>query len=278
MGYEIAEQLDWKLPDVIIYPTGGGTGMVGMWKAFDEMEEMGLIGPKRPRMVTVQAPAARRLCAPSSKGVEFAELWEGARRWPMGCVCRWPWATSWCCAPSARVAARRWPCPTRRCSSYARVMGSKTGIFPAPEGAACLAAQTHLLAQGWIGPDESVVLFNTGSGLKYAHLWAMREELRRCQMNRSIVSPSAADHTGHQHFTGRGDHRVAGADWRRQSGSAPRPGGWWRRSGRSHVATPAAQRAPGAAAGRGAGRQPLSPHRRRRRSSHGAGRHRCALF
>ena len=79
MGYEIAEQLGWTLPDVIIYPTGGGTGLVGMWKAFDEMEQMGLIGPQRPRMVSVQSTGCAPIVRALQQGVEFAELWQGAK-------------------------------------------------------------------------------------------------------------------------------------------------------------------------------------------------------
>ena len=79
MGYEVAEQMGWELPDVIIYPTGGGTGMVGMWKAFDEMEQMGLIGSKRPRMVTVQAEHCAPIVRAFNEGTEHAALWEGAR-------------------------------------------------------------------------------------------------------------------------------------------------------------------------------------------------------
>ncbi len=172
MGYELAEQMEWTLPDVIIYPTGGGTGMVGMWKAFAEMETMGLIGSQRPRMVTVQSDG----CAPMVRAFvqedEFAEPWQGAKTVADGL--RVPAAVG----DFLILAALRQSNGTAIAVSdaemlhYAQTMGKHTGIFPAPEGAACLAAQVHLLEQGWIKPDEKVVLFNTGSGLKYAHLWA----------------------------------------------------------------------------------------------------------
>ena len=172
MGYEIAEQMGWTLPDVIIYPTGGGTGLVGMWKAFDEMEQMGLIGPQRPRMVSVQSTGCAPIVRAFEQRTEFAELWQGAKTVADGLrvpVAIGDFLILRAIRASGGVAVA---VPDEEMLSYARVMGSKTGIFPAPEGAACLAAQVHLLEQGWIGPDEKVVLFNTGSGLKYAHLWA----------------------------------------------------------------------------------------------------------
>ena len=172
MGYELAEQLGWELPDVIIYPTGGGTGMVGMWKAFAEMEQMGLIGSKRPRMVTVQSTGCAPIVRAFEQGVEHAELWQGAKTVADGL--RVPIAIGDFLILRAirESGGTAIAVPDEEMLHYARVMGSKTGVFPAPEGAATLAAQIHLLAQGWIKPNEQVVLFNTGSGLKYAHLWA----------------------------------------------------------------------------------------------------------
>ena len=172
MGYQVAEQFDWDLPDVIIYPTGGGTGLVGMWKAFDEMEQMGLIGSKRPRMVSVQSTGCAPMVRAFEQGDEFAELWQGAKTVADGL--RVPVAVGDFLilralrdSDGTAVAV-----PDEEMLRYAKVMGKHTGVFPAPEGAACLAAQIHLVDQGWIKSDERVVLFNTGSGLKYAHLWA----------------------------------------------------------------------------------------------------------
>jgi threonine synthase len=172
MGYELAEQMDWELPDVIIYPTGGGTGMVGMWKAFDEMEKMGLIGAKRPRMVTVQSDGCAPIVRAYRQGVEHAELWQGARTVADGL--RVPIAIGDFLILRAirQSGGTALTVTDGEMLRSARVMGSQSGVFPAPEGAATLAAQMHLLAQDWIKPDERVVLFNTGSGLKYAHLWA----------------------------------------------------------------------------------------------------------
>ncbi|MEZ4719488.1 MAG: threonine synthase, partial [Caldilineaceae bacterium] len=158
MGYEVAEQFDWDLPDVIIYPTGGGTGLVGMWKAFDEMEQMGLIGSKRPRMVSVQSTGCAPMVRAFEQGDEFAELWQGAKTVADGL--RVPVAVGdflilRALRDSGGTAVA---VPDEEMLRYAKVMGKHTGVFPAPEGAACLAAQIHLIDQGWIKPDERVVL------------------------------------------------------------------------------------------------------------------------
>lgn len=171
MGYELAEQLGWRLPDVIIYPTGGGTGLVGMWKAFDEMEAIGLIGAQRPRMVSVQSSGCAPIVRAWQSNADHAELWQGAKTVADGL--RVPAAIG----DALILRALRDSGGTALAVDddvmlgAARRMGSLTGIFPAPEGAACLAAQRQLIANGWIKPDETVVLFNTGTGLKYAHLW-----------------------------------------------------------------------------------------------------------
>ncbi len=172
MGYELAEQLSWSLPDVIIYPTGGGTGLVGMWKAFDEMEQLGWIGPKRPRMVTVQSDGCAPMVRAFQEGKEFAE----------------PWASAATLADGLRVPAAVGDFLILRAlresngtalavsdgemMADAALMGRTQGMFTCPEGAAPLSAFRHLRAQGWIDDHETVVLFNTGSGLKYTHLWA----------------------------------------------------------------------------------------------------------
>ncbi len=172
MGYELAEQLGWKLPDVVVYPTGGGTGLVGMWKAFAELEEMGFIGADRPRMVSVQTQGCAPIVRAFQEGARFATEWEGAATIADGLrvpkavgdflildAIRESEGTALAVADEALVDA-------------ARVMARHSGVFPAPEAAACLAAQQELLQQGWIGKNESVVLFVTGTGLKYTHLYA----------------------------------------------------------------------------------------------------------
>ncbi len=170
MGYELAEQFGWTLPDVIIYPTGGGTGLIGMWKAFDEMEQMGLIGPKRPRMVSVQSEGCAPIVRAFEHGWDQAPPWEHAETVAAGI--RVPAAIGDFLilhvlrkSKGAAIAV-----PDEAILEAITQMGSMTGIFPAPEGAATLAALIQLIQDGWIQEHEHVVLFNTGSGLKYTHL------------------------------------------------------------------------------------------------------------
>ena len=168
MGYELAEQLDWRLPDVIVYPTGGGTGLIGMWKAFDELAALGWVDPRRrPRMVSVQATG----CAPivtafhagaqvGSEVTDAATIAAGLRvpraigDFIMLDVLRRSGGTAIAVSDEAMLAA-------------VRELDRLEGIFPAPEGAACVPAVRELVAAGAIQPDEQVVVFNTGSGLKY---------------------------------------------------------------------------------------------------------------
>ena len=167
LGYELAEQLDWRLPDVILYPTGGGTGLIGMWKAFDEMEKMGWIGPERPRMYSVQASG----CAPIVRAFEDGAT--NAAEFPNAHTCasglRVPKAIGDFLmlkilreSQGGAVAV-----DDEAMIRTTREVGAKEGIFVAPEGAACFAALQLLGAEGKIEPQEQVVIFNTGSGIKY---------------------------------------------------------------------------------------------------------------
>ena len=167
MGYELAEQFDWKLPDVIFYPTGGGTGLVGMWKAFDEMERMGWIGSERPRFVSVQAEGCAPIVRAFDQGAESAEMWDNAHTVASGL--RVPGAVG----DFLMLRALR---ETGGCAiavsdaeliREAHRIARMTGIFPAPEGGATLAALLKLRDRGWVSRRERVVLFNTGSGYKY---------------------------------------------------------------------------------------------------------------
>jgi threonine synthase len=171
MGYEIAEQMDWTLPDVIIYPTGGGTGLIGMWKAFDEMERLGWIGSERPRMVTVQADGCAPMVRAFEQGQEFAEPWQGAKTIADGL--RVPAAVGdFLILRALRESKGTAVAVTdQEMLDAANLIGRTQGMFVCPEGAAPLAAFLHLRRQGWIGDDETVVLLNTGSGLKYTRLW-----------------------------------------------------------------------------------------------------------
>jgi threonine synthase len=175
MGYELAEQFGWKLPDVIVYPTGGGTGLVGMWKAFEEMEALGWIGSERPRMVTVQATGCAPIVRAWEEGTVYAEPWQGAHTYASGL--RVPRAVGdFLILDAVRASGGAGVAVTdEEMREWTPIMGGLTGIFAAPEGAATAAAVAHLRADGTLRGDESVVLFNTGSGLKYVEL----EEARR---------------------------------------------------------------------------------------------------
>jgi threonine synthase len=167
MGYEIAEQLNWKLPDVIIYPTGGGTGLIGMWKAFQEMEELGWIGSKRPRMVSVQASG----CAPIVKafvdGKETAEAWLQAKTVASGL--RVPQAVGDFLMLRALRESNGTALSVSDDAMLAEItrVGRAEGIFFCPEAAACVAALRRLIQQAWVRPSDEVLIFNTASGLKY---------------------------------------------------------------------------------------------------------------
>jgi threonine synthase len=167
LGYEIAEQLGWKLPDVIIYPTGGGTGLIGMWKAFSEMTEMGWIGTDRPRMVAVQAAGCQPIVSAFMTNHRFAEEHRNATTKAAGL--RVPKAIADFLILDAIRASRGTALAVsdEEMLEAAREIGHSEGIFVAPEGGACYAALKQLRANGQIQPEESVVLFNTGSGLKY---------------------------------------------------------------------------------------------------------------
>jgi threonine synthase len=171
MGYELAEQMDWTLPDVVIYPTGGGTGLVGMWKAFDEMERLGWIGPKRPRMVTVQSDGCAPMVRAFHEGQEFAKPWENARTVADGV--RVPAAVGDFLILRALRESKGTAVAVsdEELMEGANAISRAEGIFACPEGGATLAAFRVLREQGWIADGESVVLFNTGTGLKYFHLW-----------------------------------------------------------------------------------------------------------
>jgi threonine synthase len=167
MGYEIAEQLNWRLPDVIIYPTGGGTGLIGMWKAFGEMEEMGWIGKKRPRMASVQASGCAPIVRAFAEGKDTAEPWQNARTIASGL--RVPQAVAdflilRVIRDSGGIALS---VSDDDMLAEIRHVGKLEGIFFCPEGAAGLAALRRLVDTGWIKPADEVLVFNTASGLKY---------------------------------------------------------------------------------------------------------------
>lgn len=172
MGYELAEQLDWTLPDVILYPTGGGTGLIGMWKAFDEMEQMGWIDGRRPRMVSVQSIGCAPIVRAFHEGERFADEFPNAATVASGL--RVPKAIGDFLILDALRASHGTAVAVSDEELVHAVgeIGSATGIFAAPEGAACLPALRNLIEQGLVSEGERVVIFNTGSGIKYLEAFA----------------------------------------------------------------------------------------------------------
>jgi len=167
LGYELAEQLGWRLPDVILYPTGGGTGLIGMWKAFDEMQELGWIGSARPRMFSVQATGCQPIVRAFTQGETSAAEHLGAHTRASGL--RVPKAIGDFLMLDAlrRSGGGAVAVSDEDMITATREVGAAEGVFPAPEGAACLAALKALLAAGRVQRDETIVLFNTSTGLKY---------------------------------------------------------------------------------------------------------------
>ncbi|MGI8812054.1 MAG: threonine synthase [Pyrinomonadaceae bacterium] len=171
MGYELAEQSDWTLPDVILYPTGGGTGLIGMWKAFDEVEQMGWIGPKRPRMISVQSETCAPIVRAFEKGERFADEFENAASVAAGL--RVPKAIGDFLILDAIRGSKGTAIAVTDAELVKAVaeIGAATGIFAAPEGAACLPALRKLIDQHQVKEGETVVIFNTGSGIKYLEVF-----------------------------------------------------------------------------------------------------------
>jgi threonine synthase len=171
MGYELWEQFDGRLPDVILYPTGGGVGLIGMCKGFDEMQEMGWIGPERPRMVAVQAEG----CAPIAKAWkedrEVAEFFPSAATLASGLRVPGPLGDVLILRMLRQTRGTALTVTDDEMLAAGKELASLEGIFAAPEGAATVIAARKLAASGWIKPEETVVLFNTGTGYKYSETW-----------------------------------------------------------------------------------------------------------
>jgi threonine synthase len=189
LGYEIAEQLAWTLPDAIVYPTGGGTGLIGMWKAFDELQQLGWIGEKRPRMISVQAAGCAPIVRAFQKGDRFAEEFENAATLAAGL--RVPKAIGdFLILDAIRESGGTAVAVTdEELIAGAKELARSEGIFASPEGGACVPAVRQLLARGELKPDEKVVLFNTGSGIKYLELFETRSTSRKTP-RKSALGPA----------------------------------------------------------------------------------------
>ncbi|MGD0963560.1 MAG: threonine synthase [Candidatus Acidiferrales bacterium] len=180
MGYELVEQLGWEYPDAVFYPTGGGVGLIGMWKAFGELEELGWVRPgKRPRMVAVQSSGCAPVARAFEEGATSSQMWENAATFAAGLRVPKPYGDSIMLdilRDSGGVAVAL---PDAEILTSLKDWARNEGIFLSPEGAAVTAAYDHLLATGFLKREDRVVLFNTGSGLKYTDVIAEAMHLQR---------------------------------------------------------------------------------------------------
>lgn len=167
MGYELAEDFAWELPDAIVYPTGGGTGLIGMWKAFAEMEELGWIGPERPRMISVQAAGCAPIPKAFAENALVCEKWENARTYASGLRVPRAFADFLILRALRESGGDAVAVTDEEMREAESEIGAAEGLFVAPEGAAAWAGAKKLAAEKRLDPETRVVLFNTGTGFKY---------------------------------------------------------------------------------------------------------------
>ncbi|HYR88924.1 MAG TPA: threonine synthase [Terriglobia bacterium] len=172
MGLEAAEQFDWKLPDAIFYPTGGGVGMIGMWKAFAELQQLGWIGAKRPKMIAVQAEGCPPIVRAFERNAEFSEFWHGAATLASGL--RVPKALGDFLVLRAvrESGGTAVTVSDLEMMNAAEELANNEGLFVAPEGGACMAALKMLRQSGFLSRRDRILIYNTGSGYKYLETWA----------------------------------------------------------------------------------------------------------
>jgi threonine synthase len=194
MGYEVAEQLGWKLPQGIIYPTGGGVGLLGMWKAFEEMETLGWIGSERPKMICVQSSGCAPVVKAWEEGKSSSEMWTNAATLASGLRVPKPYGDYLILDILKKSKGSAVSATDEEILEAARHWAKVEGIFAAPEGAACLVAYQKLRSSGFFKREDTVVLFNTGVGMKYLDVFDAGVA-RACSSVRSVQKP-AARHIG----------------------------------------------------------------------------------
>ena len=179
MGYELVEQLGWEYPEAVFYPTGGGVGFIGMWKAFEELEQLGWVTGKRPKMIAVQSSG----CAPVSRafqaGDEASRFWDGAATFASGLRVPKPYGDSIVLDIARSSGGLVLDFPDEEILRSLLDWSQNEGLLLSPEGAAATAAYDHLLATGFLQNEDRVVIFNTGGGLKYTDLIAQQMGLKR---------------------------------------------------------------------------------------------------
>jgi threonine synthase len=174
MGLEIAEQMDWQLPDVIIYPTGGGTGIIGMWKVFDELEELGWIGSERPRMMSVQSKGCAPIPEAFEQGKEFSEFYKDAETIASGLRVPKALGDFLILRAVRESGGKAIAVSDNEIINATSLIAQREGIFTCPEGAATLAGLKYLIEDGEVARNETVILYNTGTGLKYTDLYEVK--------------------------------------------------------------------------------------------------------
>jgi threonine synthase len=180
MGYELVEQLGWKYPDAVFYPTGGGVGLIGMWKAFEEMEELGWVEPgRRPRMIAVQSSGCAPVVRAFERGERASEMWKDAATFAAGLRVPKPYGDYIMLEILRQSGGVAVAIPDAQILASLHDWAKNEGVFLCPEGAAATAAYDHLLQTEFLKPEDRVLIFNTGSGLKYTDITAEAAGIRR---------------------------------------------------------------------------------------------------
>jgi threonine synthase len=180
MGYELVEQLGWEYPDAVFYPTGGGVGLIGMWKAFGELEELGWVRPgKRPQMIAVQSSGCAPVARAFDEGASVSQMWENADTFAAGLRVPKPYGDSIMLEILRDSGGVALALPDDQILASLKDWARNEGIFLSPEGAAATAAYDHLIETGFLKPEDRVVLFNTGAGLKYTDVTAEAMDVKR---------------------------------------------------------------------------------------------------
>ncbi|MBI3278740.1 MAG: threonine synthase [Acidobacteria bacterium] len=174
MGYEVAEQMNWELPDAILYPAGGGVGLIGMWKAFGEMEQLGWIGPKRPKMIAVQAEGCQPVVRAYQEGKDRSAFFEGASTVAAGLRVPKPLGDKLMLDAIRESGGCAIAVSDTELLDAGIQLAACEGMFAAPEGGACVAAVAKLIESGFLGREERIVIYNTGSGMKYLEAYSTR--------------------------------------------------------------------------------------------------------
>jgi threonine synthase len=174
MGYELAEQFRWDLPEAVFYPTGGGVGMIGMWKAFDEMEQLGWISSKRPKMICVQVAGCQPVVRAFEQGAARSEFWQNAYTVASGLRVPKPLGDFLVLDAVRESGGTAIAVSDEEMLDAGIELATMEGMFAAPEGAACFAALKKLLANGFLKAEDRIAVYNTGSGLKYLEAYSTR--------------------------------------------------------------------------------------------------------